>query len=189
MTHDPNDHSTTRCDASPPSAEVRLATTEDLPEIAALAREIWHDHYPGIIPVAQIEYMLDWMYSLRQMEHELVRESVRYLRLLVEGRLVGFAAYGPTSDTAVMKLHKLYVHSRQQRRGLGRLLLRHVEEGTRAAAGRRLTLNVNKRNVNAIAAYLKHGFIIRESMVADIGRGFVMDDYVMEKRLDEATVP
>jgi hypothetical protein len=40
-------------------------------------------------------------------------------------------------------------------------------------------LAVNKRNENAIAAYAKHGFAIVESVVKDIGGGFVMDDYVM----------
>jgi diamine N-acetyltransferase len=42
-------------------------------------------------------------------------------------------------------------------------------------------LAVNKRNVNAINAYLKHGFRIAEAVVKEIGGGFVMDDYVMEK--------
>jgi hypothetical protein len=42
---------------------------------------------------------------------------------------------------------------------------------------------VNKRNASAIAAYRKHGFDVRESVVKDIGGGFVMDDYIMEKRL------
>jgi ribosomal protein S18 acetylase RimI-like enzyme len=44
-------------------------------------------------------------------------------------------------------------------------------------------LQVNKRNVNAIASYRKYGFAVRTSTVDDIGRGFVMDDYVMEKKL------
>jgi ribosomal protein S18 acetylase RimI-like enzyme len=45
-----------------------------------------------------------------------------------------------------------------------------------------LVLAVNKRNEGALAAYAKHGFAIVESVVKDIGGGFVMDDYVM--RLD-----
>ena len=44
-------------------------------------------------------------------------------------------------------------------------------------------LQVNKRNVNAIQSYQKYGFVVREATVEDIGRGFVMDDYVMEKKL------
>ena len=47
----------------------------------------------------------------------------------------------------------------------------------------RLVLAVNKRNANAIAAYRKHGFVIGQSVVKDIGRGFVMDDYLMVRSL------
>ena len=46
-----------------------------------------------------------------------------------------------------------------------------------------LTLAVNKNNASAIAAYLKHGFRIAEAVTKDIGGGFVMDDYVMERPL------
>ena len=46
-----------------------------------------------------------------------------------------------------------------------------------------LILNVNKNNVQAIRAYEKNGFAIREAVVVDIGGGFVMDDYVMAKPL------
>ena len=44
-------------------------------------------------------------------------------------------------------------------------------------------LQVNKRNVNAINSYKKYGFVVRDATVDDIGRGYVMDDYVMEKKL------
>ena len=44
-------------------------------------------------------------------------------------------------------------------------------------------LTVNKHNRNAIAAYGKYGFRVAESVVKDIGSGFVMDDYVMNKEV------
>jgi ribosomal protein S18 acetylase RimI-like enzyme len=66
-------------------------------------------------------------------------------------------------------------------RGLGSRLLQHVEQEVRAGAGRRLILSVNKRNARAIAAYKRNGFVVVESVVTDIGGGFVMDDYIMAK--------
>ena len=47
-----------------------------------------------------------------------------------------------------------------------------------------LRLNVNKHNEKAIRAYLRNGFRTVESVKNDIGNGFFMDDYVMEKRLN-----
>ena len=48
---------------------------------------------------------------------------------------------------------------------------------------RRLILSVNKRNARAIAAYKRNDFAVAESVVTDIGGGFVMDDYIMAKGL------
>ena len=41
----------------------------------------------------------------------------------------------------------------------------------------------DRRNAKAIGSYRKYGFVVREAIVDDIGHGFVMDDYVMEKKL------
>jgi ribosomal protein S18 acetylase RimI-like enzyme len=66
---------------------------------------------------------------------------------------------------------------------LGSLLLHHCEHEVRGLGAARLMLTVNKRNSKAIAAYERNGFTITESIVVDIGGGFVMDDYVMAKDL------
>ena len=82
-----------------------------------------------------------------------------------------------------LKLEKLYVHQDAQRRGVGSRLIARVEAEAIAQGLPTLILNVNKNNLQAIQAYQKSGFVIRESVVVDIGGGFVMDDYVMAKRL------
>ena len=46
-----------------------------------------------------------------------------------------------------------------------------------------LFLNVNKYN-NALHFYLKQGFFKIREEVIDIGNGYVMDDYVMEKMFE-----
>lgn len=164
------------------AVSIQSAGAEHLPEIAALAAVIWHAHYPGIIPPEQIDYMLARMYDVEVMQQEIV-SGIVYDRLLVSGELTGFASYGPNSNSGELKLHKLYVHPDYQRQGLGTLLLNHVEATARQRAFTHLVLAVNKRNRQALTAYLKHGFVIRESVVVDIGGGFVMDDYVMAKAL------
>jgi ribosomal protein S18 acetylase RimI-like enzyme len=82
-----------------------------------------------------------------------------------------------------MKLEQLYLLPELRGQGLGRLMLRHVEEQARARGCRSLMLQTNKRNDIAIAFYRKAGFTVCEEAVFDIGNGFVMDDYVMEKVL------
>ena len=161
---------------------IEPARAEHLAEISALAGVIWRAHYPGIITPAQIDYMLARMYDVDVLRREL-GSGLAWFRALVDGELRGFASVGPTEIATEFKLHKLYVHPDWQRHGLGAALLNEIESTARARGATTLGLNVNKRNEIAIAAYRKRGFTIRESIVADIGGGFVMDDYVMVKPL------
>jgi len=154
-----------------------------LPAISELAGVIWRACYPGIITRTQIDYMLARMYALDVLSDEIRSQGIRYDQLLVDGKLAGFASYGPAAEPGVVKLHKLYLLPELHGRGLGSLLLQHVERELRATGTRRLILSVNKRNAKAVAAYKRNGFAIAESVVTDIGNGFVMDDYVMAKDL------
>ena len=169
--------------ATPDRKEIIRATEADLPAISKLAGVIWRACYPGIITMEQIDYMLARMYSPDVLRDEIRSQGIRYDLLLVDGRPSGFASYGPTSESGVMKLHKLYLLPEMHGRGLGSLLLQHVEREVRTGARRRLILSVNKRNARAITAYKRNGFVVAESVVTDIGNGFVMDDYVMAKDL------
>lgn len=162
-------------------ARIAPATLEDLPAIAALAAVVWRACYPGMITGEQIDYMLDRMYALDTLREEILSQGVHYDRLLLDHELAGFASYGPTNEPGAFKLHKLYLHPDLHGRGLGTMLLQHCEREARRLGALRLLLNVNKRNVKAIRAYQRNGFATVQSVVTDIGGGFVMDDYVLAK--------
>ena len=165
--------------------DVRIvrATEADLPALAELAGVIWRAHYPGIIPLAQIEYMLAWMYSLATLSDEFRTQHICFEQLFTDERFVGFAAYGPTADPGVMKLHKLYLLPQYHGKGVGASALKEVEGIARGAGAARLVLNVNKHNAKAIRSYQRSGWSVAEAVCVDIGAGFVMDDYVMAKEL------
>ena len=92
---------------------------------------------------------------------------------------VGFSGHGPADRVGEMKLHKLYVLASQRRHGLGRSLLNRAVAWGHDNGCQTLCLLGNKRNVNASAAYQRYGMQVREAVVTEIGRGFVMDDYIM----------
>ena len=166
-------------------ARVRIAPVAagDIDRLCALAAEIWRRHYADIISAAQIEYMLKQRYSPQVVREELRRRDLWWDQLLVNDRMTGFASYFLTGNAGEMKLDKLYVHHDHQRQGYGGMLLDRALTIARAYGCEMLVLAVNKNNRVAIAAYKKHGFRVAESVVKDIGGGFVMDDYVMIKSL------
>ena len=159
------------------------AQVADVAIVAELAHRIWHRHYPGIISVGQIEYMLARGYASPALAKFLDDEGSGLIVARQDGAPVGFAAWQRTDRPATSKLDKLYVLQELHRRGVGRLLVAHVEREARADGATTLVLNVNKDNAGAIAAYRRLGFFVRGEVVVDIGNGYVMDDYVMAKAL------
>ena len=163
-----------------PVARIESVEPADVERLAALAREIWYAHYPAIIGTAQIEYMLEQRYGLDVVREELQREGLWWSKLMIGDEMAGFASYFLTGVAGEMKIDKLYVHPRHQRRGYGGMLIAQVRDVARSRGCDRLMLAVNRNNHGAIAAYLKHGFRVADAVMKDIGGGFVMDDYIME---------
>lgn len=159
------------------------AAAGQLAVVRALAQTIWHAHYPAIIAADQIEYMLERGYRPEALAWFLGRADRGLEIAAVDGEPAGFAAWCLTDTPGEAKLDKLYVLPQRQRLGLGGRLIDRCDGLAGAAGATTLILNVNKRNAKAIAAYGKHGFAIRESVVVPIGGGFVMDDYVMARAI------
>ena len=158
-------------------------TRDDIPTVQRLADVVWRAYYPGIVPLPQIDYMLEHGYATDVLA-KFVHDAGAGLALArIDGEAVGFAAWYRAGEPVTTKLDKLYVLPRLHGVGLGRALIAHVEAAARRDGARTLILNTAKRNVTAIAAYRACGFAIREATIVDIGGGFAMDDYIMAKPL------
>jgi ribosomal protein S18 acetylase RimI-like enzyme len=159
---------------------------DDIDAVIELAGVIWRHHYPDMVSMEQIDYMLAERYTPANIRAQMQKGDAWWDKALDGGRMIGFTQYEldeREQHPGVMKLNQIYVHQDCQRRGHGGRMLAHVEGEARRRGCRAVRLNVNKHNVNAIAAYRKNGYETVETAVTDIGSGFVMDDYVMEKRL------
>ena len=69
-------------------------------------------------------------------------------------------------------------------KGLGRAGIEFVEKYAAQNGFSKIRLTVNKYNMTSIFVYNNLGFDKIDDVVTDIGNGFVMDDFVMEKSLD-----
>jgi len=164
---------------------LRRATCADAYQtLAALAHSIWHQHYPGMISVEQIDYMLARGYAVSTLASE-QRAGTRLMLAYLEDAPIGFAATTPakTSASADAWLDKLYVHTDARGVGVARALAHDAICFARHSTCQRLRLRVNRHNSGAIAAYQRLGFGIDASDIKDIGNGYVMDDYLMSQRL------
>jgi ribosomal protein S18 acetylase RimI-like enzyme len=153
----------------------------DVEALCSLACDIWRQHYPPIIGTAQTEYMLAQRYASSVVRRELAEGRVWWDVLHERGHMVAFASSFPGAAAREMKLDKLYVRPDRQRQAYGGMLIAHTCARAKRLGYERVVLAVNKHNANAIAAYLKHGFRIREAVIKEIGSGFIMDDYIMER--------
>lgn len=162
---------------------IRRIKSEELALVQSIAQRTWPSTFANILSTEQIEYMLNWMYDLAQLEGQLSKGHT-FLLATEENTELGFAGFelnyakGPTA-----KLHKLYLLPEAQGKGLGKTLLLEVVQRARAAGQKKLQLNVNKYNRQAIDFYLRMGFVTLREEVNDIGKGYVMDDFVMELTL------
>lgn len=151
---------------------------EQLEIVATLAEEIWREHFTSIIGKSQVDYMLEKLQS-EQAICEQVRNGFLYYLIKSNNSDVGYFGVLPTGDDLL--LSKFYIRSAERGNGLGRKVLMFIESLAAEKGAIRISLTVNKYNLQTIEIYKKLGFEITESLIQDIGDGFVMDDYRMEK--------
>lgn len=165
------------------SVVLDFLTSDDFPAVAELGAAIWHKHFIGMISREQIDYMVSSRYTPQRLGRYLDAPD-RWFRLLrVDGRPVGYCSYALTGQPGEMKLEQLYLLEEMRGWGLGGRMMDEAEAAARALGCATLMLTVNRHNAGASPCIKKRGFAVREEVVADIGNGFVMDDYMMEKLL------
>ena len=82
-----------------------------------------------------------------------------------------------------MFLSKIYIRKKFRGSGYSRTTMNFIADLCRDDGLNMIYLTVNKQNLSSIAVYEKLGFVRARELVTEIGNGFVMDDYVMEKYL------
>jgi ribosomal protein S18 acetylase RimI-like enzyme len=161
------------------SLKFKSANEGDIPVIAKLANTIWKKHYVPIIGIAQVEYMLNKMYSADSIAQQM-REQQNYTLVYDDERPIGYIAIS-TKDNKNYFLHKLYVDVSEQGKGVGAQLLDHIMNTIKTAET--IELTVNRQNFKSINFYFKHGFTIKDVVDIDIGDGFFMNDFIMLRSL------
>lgn len=149
--------------------------------IETLAYEIWNEHFTPIIGQAQVDYMLEKFQSKKSIADQ-IKQGYLYFLFKNNNHYIGYTSVLPEKNR--LFLSKLYIVSSQRNSGHGRKALIFLEQLALGLGLNKITLTVNKNNINSIKAYEKLGFKNLKSVVQDIGHNFVMDDYQLEKTIN-----
>lgn len=146
--------------------------------IENMANTIWHEHYTPIIGTEQVNYMLDKFQSVSTMRDQ-INQGYQYFLINFNDNAVGYLSFEKREN--VLFLSKIYLLKSERGKGIGRKAMEFVTSLARGSNCIKVALTVNRFNQNSIRAYESAGFEKKGELVQDIGNGFVMDDYLMEK--------
>ena len=149
---------------------------EDIRTIQELANEIWKEHYPAIISMEQIEYMLEKMYNTERITDELTT----YTLIFEEQKAIGFYSMYER-EAGDYFLSKFYILKDYRGREIATSAWTHLLKTCKTSS--KISLQVNRKNIRAINFYFKMGFKILEAKDFSIGNGFTMDDFIMQKKI------
>lgn len=158
---------------------VKVETEAQFRTFAALADTVYHEYYSSLLTVEQIDYMVEKFLSLSALHREAEAEDYRFYLTQEDGVFVGFIAVQPQGDK--LFLSKLYLLKEYRGNGFGKRMINFVFEEAKKNRFKSVYLTVNRYNTPSIEIYEKLGFKKVDEKAANIGNGFIMDDYIMEK--------
>lgn len=158
-------------------------TEKDVKNLVPYAESIWKEHYYTCVDKG----LTDLVFTLYMSEDALYRqlsEGSRFYYVLADNEekdRAGFFCIYPKGGK--MYLSKLYLHKDYRGRGLSKEILAFVKEEAKKEDLHEIFLNVNRANVKSIEIYKRLGFFIADEVEADLGDGFIAQDYIMELKI------
>lgn len=152
-------------------------TDRDIQTIAETAEEIWHQHFTPIIGKAQVDYMVDKFQSYPAITSQIREEGYEYFILQSENGPCGYMGIHEEADA--LFLSKLYIRREYRGQHLATKGFRFLTGLCKERGLKKIWLTCNKHNDNTLKIYDHLGFQITDEQAADIGSGFVMDDYIL----------
>lgn len=163
--------------------EIKEVTLEDIPKIQAISNIVWPVTFEEILSQEQISYMMEMMYSTESLTKQIQIDNHHYILAQKDGKHLGYLSYQNQMENEYCKVHKIYVLPTAQGLGIGKILIKYAKQQATKAGDSKLRLNVNRYN-KALDFYKHIGFSILQTEDIDIGKGFLMEDYVLQMELE-----
>jgi ribosomal protein S18 acetylase RimI-like enzyme len=158
---------------------IRRADVNDCALIHQMAEEAFPATYREILTKEQIDFMMDWMYSIPNLRKQMEEEGHVYLLAYEECEACGYVSVQPEGRD-LFHLQKIYVLPYFQGAHCGRFLfdeaVKYIKEVHPSPC--RMVLNVNRHN-KALHFYEHLGMKKVREGDFPIGNGYFMNDYIM----------
>ncbi|MFV8271169.1 GNAT family N-acetyltransferase [Flavobacterium sp. GT2N3] len=162
---------------------LKEASIADISTIQDVANKTWPITYHEILSKEQLEYMMDLIYSDESLIKQIQKKEQLFYVAYENTSVLAFIAIEHNyKNAAVTRIHKIYILPEAQGKGMGTLLIDSIQKLAKENKSTSLSLNVNRLN-KAVAFYQKLGFEIIVEENIEIGNGYLMEDYKMEKKL------
>ncbi len=152
-------------------------------EFVVLAKDIWNEYWPPRIGQDQTNYMVDKFQSKDAVLSDIANNAYEYWFIEDNGRVIGYTGGHIEPKTNRYFISKIYLKPDERGHGLSKRIIEFYENICKERNFDAMYLTVNKKNEQAIKAYEKNGFSTIECVETDIGSGFIMDDFIMEKSI------
>lgn len=157
---------------------IKVKDKNAIQEVSLLAKKIWQEHYIDIIGQDQVSYMLDKFQSDEAIKTQIEKEGYIYYSIYDNDTLLGY--FSIKYEEEAIFLSKYYIDITHRGKGIGRKVMNFIENLCKKSNKIKIYLTVNKKN-SSVAIYQKLGYKIIKDVVSDIGNGYFMDDYMLEK--------
>ena len=152
---------------------------DDIPQLVALADEIWHEYFPTVLSPEQTEYMINKFDKEEVLNERIQQRGRRYFFIVNGSTTMGYFAMSPRDDA---QLVKMYLKKEFRGKGIGKKAMKRIYKICREEGYSKIYMAVEKKNTAAVAAFRTWGFEVAYSQTNDIG-DYVMDIFVMVKPL------
>jgi diamine N-acetyltransferase len=147
--------------------------------VRSLAFEIFPITYIEILTSAQIDYMLEMMYSIDSLEKQF-ENGAKFFLFYFDKKAIGYGSINIENEIGL--LNKIYIDAQYHGNGFGKKFLNFMESVALENGASSIQLFVNRYN-KAKLFYENQGYLIIKTLDNDIGNGYFMNDYLMEKKI------
>ena len=160
---------------------VSVSNKHQIHEISKLAEEIWFDCYISIYSPQQIAYMLEKSVSDKNITFQVKYDHYYYYIIQYDNINVGYVSFKFMQNS--MFLNNIYIKKLYRGKGIALYTINFLTDVCNAKEQKSIWLTVNINSRDTIAKYLSMGFKTMRSQKVNIGNGYIIDEFIMQKEL------